>query len=572
MNLREAPWDYPGQPLTEAIVLGIPDATPGEWVRLLARSERRLGQACVRMPEGDLPLNYVLLTHNAAAVDGRRPIAAFGSNADPAVLHSKFQDAAVNSIVPMRVGKLANARLATSAHVSGPGYLPAAAEHAPGMSLRVVVAWLDGPQLEALDSTEPNYNRVILDPEQHPIVLDDNSEELPGAALYDTRWGVLPGDPTVSQLAQWRALLGSQPAVADLLEVSENADVDAVKDLMRRLGKDPVLRAAVRDLLRPAARLGGLIGQTGGVPPAYGSGPSRWPRSEHVRDGTALEVRATRDDTKRHGEVVVTLHPTTAAAVIGSAGHATVSPVVVTTGGQDLRVLVSVHRDRDSPETQMRTDQVARNALGLELTETATLEPARVPRNRLADAVFGRPTYVTCRVQPADLTTVERQVCLTDPLTLSLLGIGSGDEVVVDGFPADGDTAVSTRRLRAHEAPDTVLDRRGTLSGGTFESRFPSSRDALGVYPDLPWIFLDSGTRTALHVRGKLGTVRIRASRRYQLLRELRESLLLALLALVGLAQVIKEPAVLIGLTLAVLGLSAAAVVMRLRNRLVGSG
>jgi hypothetical protein len=223
------------------------------------------------------------------------------------------------------------------------------------------------------------------------------------------------------------------------------------------------------------------------------------------------------------------------------------------------------------PATQMGTDQVARNALGLELTETAALERARVPRNRLADAVFGRPTYVTCRVQPADLTTVEREVCLTDPLTLSLLGIGSGDEVVVDGFPAGGDTAVSTRRLRAHEAPDTVLDRRSTLSGGTFESRFPSSRDALGVYPDLPWVFLDSGTRSALHVRGKLGTVRLRASRRYQLLRELRESLLLALLALVGLAQVIKHPAVLIGLTLAVLGLSAAAVIMRLRNRLAGS-
>ncbi len=98
------------------------------------------------------------------------------------------------------------------------------------------------------------------------------------------------------------------------------------------------------------------------------------------------------------------------------------------------------------------------------------------------------------------------------------------------------------------------------------------SRDALGVYPDLPWVFLDSGTRTALHVRGKLGTVRIRASRRYQLLRELREAFLLALLALVGLAQVIQEPVVLIGLTVAVLILSAIAVVLRLRSRLVGSG
>jgi hypothetical protein len=256
--------------------------------------------------------------------------------------------------------------------------------------------------------------------------------------------------------------------------------------------------------------------------------------------------------------------------MLGAADHAAVS-AVVTPDGAHIRVLVAVQRDPGIEPHELATDQVARNALGLELTERATLQPARVHRNTFADAALGAPTYVTCRVQPADLPTVERHACLVDTLTLSLLGISSGDEVVVEGFPDDADLAVSTRKVRAHEAPDTVLERRSELSGGTFESRFPSSRDALGVYPDLPWIFLDSATRTALHVRGNLGTVRIRASRRYQLLRELRESFLLALLALVGLAQVIRSPAVLVGLTLAVLALSAIAAVMRLRNRLVGS-
>jgi hypothetical protein len=270
--------------------------------------------------------------------------------------------------------------------------------------------------------------------------------------------------------------------------------------------------------------------------------------------------------------VVVALHPDVARATLGDADHAVMAPLVRPAGAEHLGVLVATGHDGRVRPADVAADQVARNALGLELTERAVLRPVQVPRNRLADVLLGRPAYVTCRVQPADLTTVERPVCLLDTLTVGLLGITSGDEVVVEGFDTGGSEVIQSCRLRGHEAPGPVMERRTALSGGSFESRFPSASDALGVHPDLPWIFLDSATRKSLGVHGKLGTVRIRASRRFQLLRELRESLLLALLALVGLAQVISHTAILIALTLVVLVLSAVAVVVRLRNRLAGSG
>lgn len=67
----------------------------------------------------------------------------------------------------------------------------------------------------------------------------------------------------------------------------------------------------------------------------------------------------------------------------------------------------------------------------------------------------------------------------------------------------------------------------------------------MGVYPDLPWVFLDSAARTSLGIHGQLGTVRIRASRRYQWSAEIRELLFLLVIAFIGLASLIQSVVVL---------------------------
>jgi len=193
----------------------------------------------------------------------------------------------------------------------------------------------------------------------------------------------------------------------------------------------------------------------------------------------------------------------------------------------------------------------------------------------VADAIIARPHYVMCRVQTADLATVEQPVCLMAPLAMSILGVDSGDEVIVEGMPRS-DGHVAAIRLKAHTLPEDVQSRRETLGGGQLDSRFPSARDSLGVYPDLPWLFLDSAARTGLGLDGKLAAVRVRASRRHQLSEEFRDLLLLLVIAFIGLASLIDSVAilagVLLGISIVTLLLIRTRVRLRLRSVMEGDG
>ena len=89
------------------------------------------------------------------------------------------------------------------------------------------------------------------------------------------------------------------------------------------------------------------------------------------------------------------------------------------------------------------------------------------------------------------------------------------------------------------------------------------------VSPDLPWVFLDSSTRAALGLgEQKLATVRVRASRRFQLRKELREMLLLIVLAFFGLISILNNPVAQIISLIALTMFVAAVVITRMRGRL----
>jgi hypothetical protein len=216
----------------------------------------------------------------------------------------------------------------------------------------------------------------------------------------------------------------------------------------------------------------------------------------------------------------------------------------------------------------VEVDQLIRNSIGVEIGEDVRLTPVTSRRNRLFDFVLGKPNYVVCRVQAADLTTVEQEVCLLDELTLGILGLQAGDEVIVEGT-ARPEGVVQQVRAKAFKTSEVVQQRRESLHGGDLSCRFPSSRDALAVHPDLPWIFLDSATRFAVGLGDrKLATVRLRPSRWYQLRKEVRELLLLMGLAFIGLVSILdKMQAQLLSLAFLVLFV-AAVVVTRMRGRL----
>jgi hypothetical protein len=224
-------------------------------------------------------------------------------------------------------------------------------------------------------------------------------------------------------------------------------------------------------------------------------------------------------------------------------------------------------RNESQPRGVAAVDQVLRNAIGVEVQESLTITPVDVPTTRLTDALLSRPHFFMVRVQAADLSIVEQRIGLLDPLALGILGIQSGDEVVIQGAPgADG--KVAELRICVHAIPPETASRREHLAGGGATARFPSASDMLAVYPDLPWLFLDAASRASLGVDSKLSVVRVRASRRFQLIREFRELLLVLVLATVGVATVVESTPVLAILLVTVAAAAVAVARSRLKRRL----
>jgi hypothetical protein len=123
--------------------------------------------------------------------------------------------------------------------------------------------------------------------------------------------------------------------------------------------------------------------------------------------------------------------------------------------------------------------------------------------------------------------------------------------------------------VRAYEAPAELIDRRERLAAGGFEHRFPAARDALGVYPDLPGIFIDRALRSQLGlIQPQLGVVRVRASRKDQVTKEMREMLLVVVLAFIGLLQVVDVGWTWVGFLVLATAIVVGIVGMRLRSRL----
>jgi hypothetical protein len=562
VDLTRSPLKYPGAPV-ESTSLLLPECVH----RLVPRPGRRLGQARVERCDDCaardglrvVPLNYELLRWNAAGVDARYAVAAVGSNASTDVLRTKMERAGVEPIIPLIRARLANVVVACSAHVAGPGFIPAAPVRSTGDGCDVVVGLLDRDQLRHLDTTEPNYVRRFLSSGEYHLDLD-GGERLTGFHIYDSEWGLLADGGRPLRLtrqataAAWLADRGLAPWV----------DHDPA-------GAAAVLAGdrALRDALRGAFAERGLVvpaGLTGEefTDTRYASTISAWPR-QPATSMTGLRCTSTSDDLRRDGQQCVQVHPDDARR-LGLDGHAQVTRAIrPDEPGFIARVVV----DGGQTPGTVGADQIIRNGLGLERGEYVGLTPARVPATPVADLVIARPHYVACRVQAADLAIVEREAALLSPLTMSLLGIQPGSRVVLEGVPARPGGQVPVVRVKAHEAPQEIVDRRMQVSGGGHEARFPSSRDALAVFPDLPWIFLDAATRTRLGLGGhRLRVVRVRAARADQSLTELRDLMLLFILAAVGVATVIPS-AKLVFAFLVVLVLGTAVLARaRLRSRL----
>ena len=182
--------------------------------------------------------------------------------------------------------------------------------------------------------------------------------------------------------------------------------------------------------------------------------------------------------------------------------------------------------------------------------------------------MLGRPTYLTMRVTLADPASAERDIVLMPRLAIDILGVESGDYIVMEGSP-DEDGRVPSVVLKVFEVPSDVEDNRRAVTGGSWGARFPAGVETLGINQDLPMAFVDAELRARLGVNGQtLGTVRVRPGRLHRFYVELREILLVLAVALLGVVTVVNETPVQIALIVALVVMSTILVVGRMRRRL----
>lgn len=565
---RALPLTYPGQRLPYSALV-----RPTVAWEISLRRGRRLSQARVRIDErglpgddrvanSDVPLNYVLLRLNQASVGRRYPVLSMGATPAPSFMRHVLDRPGHSLAVPVVRAEVSGLRAGVAATGSPFGFVPTTPILDPDATSECYVMWLDEPQLAAADEPVRGLARVFMPVEgqaQGVRVTLPSGETLSGCYVYVSSNGYLNGPD------------GEPLALADQQELLERL-LERSARLRETFGGTPqswIERA--RAGAWPAAAE--IFAEEGWISaqPYFHALPSvdlRYdgiPPYEPPPEG-AVRVRATAEPVDRDGDSVVRISRPLAER-IGDATHVLVRPAVPdATAG--IEIVAAIVIDENSQATDVAdVDQVVRNAIGVEVGEAVWLYPAIVRRRRWADLLIGTPNYLTGRMQVADLTTVERQVCLMDPLALELLGVESGDEVVLEGG-VETDGQVAQARLVAFATSPEIQRRRGDLDGGDLSALFPSSRDALGVHPDLPWVFLDRRTRDHLRLSKKLAPVRVRSSRVFQLRREIREMMLLFGIAFIGVLQIITDQILQVGVLLALVLMILGGIALRMRGRL----
>ncbi|GGY89252.1 hypothetical protein [Streptomyces nitrosporeus] len=577
---RDQPLVYPGAWPVESGLL-----YRGRLLRLRPGRARRLAQWLVDSPaEGfgggtepgeAVPLDYALMRANEPLAGERFPVLSVGSNACPAQLKHKMDGHGLSSTIPMVKVRTVGIDIGVSAYVSPLGYVSSSPFHAPHVTRDLFVTWFDATQLEVVDASEGvfteggEYDRVLLPGTDFRFELP-SGELLGGVYAYVHRYGVLhdgTGTPRphngerrllTELLAESRRLrewFGDTPEQFSSQARGNEQLCEKGTRLFRDEGRTTPSGLEGHVPERPAAVVYDDI-QPANPLPAGSHRVARTPDTYDQRGSGVVRLSAGLAADLRHPEHVVLQ-------------NAQVPPARRERLGALANVVVAPELDPDDRRT-VQVDRSLRICIGVEPGEDIAVRPAALPRTRRRwrNALFGPLNYVTCRVQDGDRASAEHEVCLLDALTLELLGVSSGDDVVVEGFPGS-DGIVPTLQLKAIQTSEEVIERRKDLHGGDLTSRYPSSLDALGTYPDLPWVFLDRRLWAGLGVQGQwLATVRIRCSRTYQLKKELREMMFLLGLAFIGVVTVLESNTWRV-ISLAVLVLLAGSLVsIRLRSRL----
>ena len=240
-----APLTYPGAAPDSSAVL-VTDAGV-----LVVRPSRAgaLGAWRVELGPGtSKALDDVLGERGAALTGDRAPVLAVGSNAAPAQIRRKLSTAGLTAAVPVTAVTVDGLSVGVSAHVSRAGYVPATPVLDPcAKSQPMWVTWFAPDELQALDKTEPNYDRVQV-PASCSIQLTP-VQRLSQCWLYVSHHGYLTersGEPRqlTDQSALISRLLAELPALTDLAGTSPEEWVSRARDQSVRDGIRDLFRAS----------------------------------------------------------------------------------------------------------------------------------------------------------------------------------------------------------------------------------------------------------------------------------------------------------------------------------------
>ena len=605
---RRLPLTYPGTwPSSSSLVsqthvweLRDRDGAPLTWdetdpqrisvcrVRLDDDTIDRLGLSHSNAPH----LVTVLEESDVVSVDSRIPVLAIGSNAAPSQLRHKFEDRGVPLMVPGVRARVTGAQLGFGAFTAPRGYVPATIFADSDSEVELVVQWLDLAQLREIDRSESSrYRRVWLDESVGVRILLETGERLEGAYAYVANGGVLgeggepwvmaaPGAQRPEGLAEGRwmpdqsaimARLQASPLVSDRL----GSTPEHFLERFEALGDHGVSLFADAGFTIAANSFADLPDAQGQPARQYGS--LLPPLAASPGGEISAIVSRSPDAVERQAQSVVRLDPD----LLDQLGHPSQVEIasralLISQGSGAPRALAAVlpvsAEDAPAPARGSglaQVDHVLRMAAGVAVGEPIVITPVRVPRTTWPDLLFGRPNYLTLRVTLADPSSAERDVSLMSGLSLQLLGVASGDHVVLEGAP-DSSGVVAAVTIKAFETPDAVWSERARVTGGGWGARFPGARETLGVHPDIPTVFIDSATRARLGINARqLASVRARPARLQQFGNELREVMLVLVIALIGIVGLFApDPLVSSWLLVAIVVVTLLLMLVRMRRRL----
>ncbi|GED96662.1 hypothetical protein [Gordonia crocea] len=516
-------------------------------------------------------------------MDARVPVIAVGSNASPAQLRFKFRDRPEILFIPSIRARVHGVAVGYMSKVSQFDYIAATPFPDPDAKPVLAVQFLDDRQLAELDASEsPHYRRVWLDSAHGVRIVLETGEELAGAYAYVAADGLLADREGIPIRMRIPGSDGPGLDQAELLaSLNDDPDIDPAGNAEDLSPAD--LTAAIASSGRVVAENAffDLTDEMGTPPRRYGTLPpvgdlddTRALAPEKFTGETLAWVDSSPDGLDRGGKSVIRLNREDLRALGG--------PTVVSIrsarlaaqhGAAAPAALAAVHPydPLDPPEPDVghaQVDHVLRMACGVERGDVLAITPAEVERVRWFDPILGKPTYLTMRVTLADPASAERDVVLMSRLAIDILGLESGDYVVMEGAP-DEDGEVRSVILKVFEVPSDVEDNRRSVTGGSWGARFPSGTETLGIHQDLPMAFIDAELRARLGVqRQTLATVRARPGRLQRFYAELREILLVLAVALLGVVTVVQNAPVQIALIIGLMVLSTMLVFGRMRRRL----